>query len=93
MITIENQTWKEKVSDSLMDLYEHTRNSVADRPHRIMLNYQGDLRKLPDEIEVLSVIDGWVQIQIYLTQLPDLASMHEVLSLSNHAFLQNNLIA
>ena len=86
MITIENLTWKDKVSDSLMDLYEHSLSSLADKPLRILVDYQGDLRRFPDEIEVLSVIDGWIQVQICLSQLPYLASMNEVLSVSLHAF-------
>ena len=88
MITIDSISWKDKVSEPLLSRYEYAIGSNDATSHRVVLNCQGDLSRFPDEIEVLSVIDGWVQAQIYMPQLPHLASMTEVLSVSLHIYPQ-----
>ena len=91
MITIENLTWRNKVSDSLFELYEQALISGDRRPYSLFLDYQGDLRRLPDEIEVLSVIDSWIQVYVDMPQLPLLAEMKEVLLVSLPAKRQREL--
>ena len=86
MITTESLNWREKVSESLMNRYENAIGSNDGTFHRVMLNYQGDLSRFPKDIEVLSVIDGWVQSQIRMSQLPHLASLNEVLCVNLHAY-------
>mgnify|MGYP001816112460 CR=1 FL=1 len=82
MITIENLTWRNKVSDCLFEQYEQALTSGDIGRYSLMLDYQGDLRRLPDEIEVLSVIDSWIKVYIGMPQLPLLAEMNEVQKIS-----------
>jgi hypothetical protein len=66
----------------LFEQYEQALISGDIRRYNLMLDYQGDLRRLPDEIEVLSVIDSWIKVYIGMPQLPLLAEMNEVQKIS-----------
>jgi hypothetical protein len=78
MITIESLGWREKVSDALLHLYSQALANGDGQIHQIVVDYKGDIKRFPDEVEVLSVIDGCLQVNIRMPDLPLLASKSEI---------------
>jgi hypothetical protein len=78
MIAIESLGWREKVSDALLHLYNQALANGDGQVYQIVVDYKGDIKRFPDEVEVLSVIDGCLQVNIRMPDLPLLASLGEI---------------
>jgi len=82
MITIETFWWREKVTPSLLEIYD-TALATGDSPsYRVVLVYRGSYNKLHLDADVLSAIDDRLQVVVPLSDLPLLASKPEISTIS-----------
>ena len=85
MISIENCIWRKKVAPALLQRFDDAIAKKYSQTHRMVLEYRGNFSKLQLNIEVLSAIDGQLQVSAPLCDLPRLAALDEIKTIRLHS--------
>ena len=75
---LETSSWKDKVSGSLIQLYEDALLKGDSGIHAVIIDFKDDFRQLPEDLEVLSFLYDRMRVNISMPDLPFLASNNKI---------------
>jgi hypothetical protein len=90
MRLLENYQWRNKVTPTLLKIYDQAMARRDRLAQNVILEYSGNFRNLSLDIEVLSALDQQLQVSIPLVELPVLASLNKIRAIKLPDYVSTN---
>jgi hypothetical protein len=87
MKTLEGFKWREKVTPILLRQYDEAASERIQKVQQVVLEYRGSFNELSLDIEILSALEGQLQVRIDLQDLPSLASINKINTIKLPGFI------